>query len=104
VAYFIVFTVIIPGIGELEPLHDLGQRDLPTLHKKVNMVCHEHIRIQGKAVPFPVVFQAIQVVSPIRIAVKDSLTLVASADDMIESASKFHSGLACHGRNTTEGL
>jgi len=91
--YFIVFPVVISRVPELQPLHDLGQRNLARLDQQMNVIAHEHVGINVKAVSLTVFFESFQIVFPIRVAAKDRLALIAPTNRMIKRPRVFHNYL-----------
>src|SRR3989339_1863907 len=91
--------VVVLRVSKLYPLHDLGQRNLAGLKQQVDMVGHQHVGIKLKVAPLSVMLYSLKVGSAVLIVSKDVLPLVASGDDMVESALKLNPWFACHRKN-----
>ena len=94
--------VVVLRVSKLYPLHDLGQRNLAGLKQQVDMVGHQHVGVELKVVSLSVMLQSLQIDAAVFVVPKDILALVASDDDMVESALKLNPWLACHRENLRE--
>ncbi len=91
-----VFLIEISGIGKIEELHDARNRGLLRFNEKVNMVDHKDISIKSEVALFFVMLQAVQILKPVLIIVKDVLFPVPSDNDMIKSAGELYTRWSCH--------
>jgi hypothetical protein len=60
------------------------------------MVGHQDVSVNLEVVPLPVVFNSFQVAKPVSIVAKDSLTLIATDDDMVKSPFEFYAWFSRH--------
>src|SRR3989338_2359095 len=94
--------VIVLGVGKLYPLHDLGQGNPLSLNEQVQMIGHQHVGVEPKIVSLAVMLDSLQVGGAVLVVSKDVLPLVASGDDMVESALKLNPWFTCHRKNLRE--
>src|SRR5688572_7760604 len=95
-SYFFVFPVEISRVPQLEPLHDLAQWSLAGFDQQVNVVAHQHVSINVRAVSLPVLFQSLQIVFPVCVATEYHLALIAPANHMVKCSRIFYSRLSRH--------
>jgi hypothetical protein len=63
----------------------------------MNVIQHQNVRINDKAIPVPIVFDPLEVVDPVAIVAKNLLALIATDDDMVKCPFELHSRFPCHG-------
>ena len=96
VADLAVAAVEYLGVASLDPLHDLGQSNALGLDQDVDVVGHQDISMEPKAVALAIVLDALEVALAVVIVVEGLLALVAAHDDVVEGAVKLDSGLSRH--------
>ena len=94
---FLVATIVVLGIRELEGLHGPGGRHRPGFDQQMHVIGHQHIGIAPEAIPLAVAFTALQIRVLIRVAMKEGCPAVAAGDHMIEGAWEFHPRFPCRG-------
>jgi hypothetical protein len=81
------------GIRELYPLHDPGEPNSFSLDEKMNVVGHQNVGTNSKALPPTIMFNAIEVAQPIPVAAEDLLALIATHNDVTKGPSNSTRGL-----------
>ena len=85
------------GIAEGEVLHDTGERCFPCLDGKVDVVCHQAVRMDAVAEFLdPLLEEEVKPV-PVAILKEDVLFGVSAQDDVVEGAGKVYALFAGHG-------
>lgn len=101
----LVLAVEVERVALLQPLHQLGQRRLACFEKQVDVIPHQHVGVQPKAVPVLIPAEQFKLAAAVKIGAKDLLALVAAGNHMVESTREVDSGPSCHGlRHTTSRL
>ena len=62
----------------------------------MNVIAHQHVRIDAKTISLPVMFQPFQIALAIGITAKDHLALIAPADHMVKGAGVFDPWFSSH--------
>lgn len=103
-AHYSIPTVVIERIDLLQDLHDARKRCLPHLHQQMNMIYHQNIRIQKIPIPFLIILHPLQITFIILFVLKDSLTVIPSTNNVIQSPRIMYSCFPFHARSNTRGL
>src|ERR687891_987725 len=63
----------------------------------MNVIRHQNVCINDKAIPVPIMFDPLEVVDPVAIVAKNLLALIATDDDMVKRPFELHSWFPRHG-------
>src|ERR671918_2926562 len=63
----------------------------------MNVIRHQNVCINDKAIPVPIMFDPLEVVDPVAIVAKNLLALIATDDDMVKRPFELHSRFPRHG-------
>jgi|GEM_PF-4652577 hypothetical protein len=92
-----VFPIISSCISELKHLHDAGQGYFTDLNEQVDMIDHQHVRVEAKVKTFFVFSDISQIKIVVLVITKDFLSPVPSRNHVIQSTWKMHSWFSGHG-------
>jgi len=65
---------------------------------QVQMVRHEHVRVDGQTVALTIAFQTFEIGTVIRIVMKDRRAAIAARNHVVARTGDIEPGLASHGR------
>ncbi len=100
--HLVVLSVEILSIGQVDSLHDFGERDISSFYQQMDVVRHEDIRVENEAFLFFVAPDSCKVCSPIFVIDKDILSLVTPDDDVVEGSWEFNTVWSCHKKHCTK--
>jgi len=81
----------------LKHLHDAGQGYFTDLNEQVDMIDHQHVRVEAKVKTFFVFSDISQIKIVVLVITKDFLSPVPSRNHVIQSTWKMHSWFSGHG-------
>ena len=85
------------GIAKGEVLHDTGERCFPRLDGKVDVVCHQAVRMDAVAEFLDSFLEKEVKPEPVAILKENILFGVSAQDDVVEGAGKVYALFAGHG-------
>ena len=90
-AYAIVLSIVVAGIGNIEFAHELGKIGKGCFNKKMEVIVHKDITIEFYSINVKGLYKELQELPPICIVLEDDLPLVSATGDVVDSVGIFDS-------------
>lgn len=84
-AYAVVLSIIVAGIGNIEFAHELGKVGKGRFNKKMEVIVHKNITMEFYCVNIKRLDKELEELPAICIVLEDVLPLVAAAGDVVDS-------------------
>jgi hypothetical protein len=85
VAYAVVLSVVVAGIGNIEFAHEFGKIGKGCFYQKMKVIVHKDITMEFYSVNIERLDEKLEELSPICIVLEDVLPFVSTAGDMVNS-------------------
>jgi hypothetical protein len=85
VAYAVVLSIIVAGIGNIEFAHELGKVGKGCFNKKMEVIVHKDITMEFYSVNIKGLYKELEELLSICIVLKDVLPLVSATGDVVDS-------------------
>ena len=89
-----VSEVIVSRVSKLQVLHDLRKRRYSNFLQQMNMIFHQHISIEFRAISVLHLFKQRQVALAVQIVVENDFPMISTTDDVIKSSRENESEIS----------
>ncbi|MFZ3090064.1 MAG: hypothetical protein WA240_05495 [Nitrospirota bacterium] len=89
VAYTIVSSIVVAGIGNIEFAHELGKVGERRFYQQVKVIVHEYVTMEFYSVNIKRLGEELEELTPICVVLKDVLPFVSAAGDVFLKTISF---------------
>jgi hypothetical protein len=85
VAYAVVLSVVVAGIGNIEFAHEFGKVGKGCFYQKMKVIVHKDITIEFYSVNIERLDEKLEELPPVCIVLEDILPFVSATGDVVDS-------------------